>query len=132
MAKVQASVAGQKYMLFANEEESAMRRVIAEANRRVEGARLQAKGEGPTERLVLALLDAVAELMQVQSGTGLSEREVHALQARLTYLESCFQYAQAIEESKALAKSPAARPNNSKKKRSKLRDFHARQVEIQA
>lgn len=131
MAKVQAAVAGQNFTFQANETENAMWQVIAEVKRRVEGVRLRAQGDGTTELLVLTLLEAVAELMQVNTVAVLSESEVHALQARLQYLEDSLQYSQAIEQAKQSAKAVLPRKSARVQARQKRRDFQASQIEMQ-
>lgn len=129
MAKVIALIAGKQYKFASEADEASMLAVIEEANRRIEAVRQNDFTTGEREQIMLALLDAVAELNHPNFDVE-ADRERISLEARLAYLESALDYNQKLSAS--LQKNEGSkRPKRSKRRANQKKiDFIDRQVEL--
>lgn len=146
MAKMEALIAGQRYKLESSAEIEAMQEVIAETNARLDEIRSSQLGIGQRELFVLSLLEAVAELgdlqARLQAEIASSEdkqaaaalSEIAALQSRVQFLEAALDFAQqstvAKQQQTVRKRRDKEKTSPKRKKSSRGIDFAERQPEL--
>lgn len=132
MAKVEALIAGHRYVLQSEADEDAMQEVIAEVKERIEIVNAAVMNLGAREQVILAFLDTVAELQAKRDVKPSESLEVAALISRLEYLEAILAYSETIakwqEKSKNKKKRVAKKSSSSVQER--IPDFAETQIAL--